>query len=351
MARRLLLNDEYWRPACVWGRDASPDLTESNQGIHMYVSYWKTVRLVAGLHLLSGRDEDAAEAAAASLLVPDDRAIGYVIHCVGIYVAASAGSGQTPPGIGFLRSWCSSAAQLVAWAVWSMTAADRQYGAAAMLDVLGADDGERRARVVAEMEWLITCKAASEARRPAVAGQRIFALGGRLEADCDLAVDDDGGVTVVDVDEEGDVIVRNAVGEESEFYLPPCLFRHSGGTLCGRRDAGIVGGAGGAAPAASPRRVAAATALGGMSHAAKHGACGRMCAACGKYDDELRRCVGCKRVWYCNLDCARRHWDEHEAECGCGRTVPARVTRKYYYESAAAGLRHLIPDQLRRRGL
>ncbi|MCH9624968.1 MAG: hypothetical protein S4CHLAM123_01300 [Chlamydiales bacterium] len=39
------------------------------------------------------------------------------------------------------------------------------------------------------------------------------------------------------------------------------------------------------------------------------------CEKCGKTDQKLLRCVQCKSVWYCGLDCQKRDWPEHKRVC------------------------------------
>ena len=41
----------------------------------------------------------------------------------------------------------------------------------------------------------------------------------------------------------------------------------------------------------------------------------KMCSACGKKSDTLKKCIACKCVWYCDKDCQNKHWKEHKAEC------------------------------------
>jgi len=39
------------------------------------------------------------------------------------------------------------------------------------------------------------------------------------------------------------------------------------------------------------------------------------CAFCRSNTERLKRCSGCKRVFYCSRTCQRNHWKEHKAEC------------------------------------
>lgn len=42
----------------------------------------------------------------------------------------------------------------------------------------------------------------------------------------------------------------------------------------------------------------------------------KMCAGCGRGSKEGKnRCSGCKKVYYCNEECQRRHWTHHRDWC------------------------------------
>ena len=41
----------------------------------------------------------------------------------------------------------------------------------------------------------------------------------------------------------------------------------------------------------------------------------KLCSACGKKSDTLKKCSGCLCVWYCDKDCLNRHRKEHKKEC------------------------------------
>ena len=41
----------------------------------------------------------------------------------------------------------------------------------------------------------------------------------------------------------------------------------------------------------------------------------KMCSACGKKSDTLKKCRNCKCVWYCDKECQNKHWKEHKKEC------------------------------------
>ena len=42
------------------------------------------------------------------------------------------------------------------------------------------------------------------------------------------------------------------------------------------------------------------------------------CLACGA-SGKLRKCLGCKRVAFCNMSCQRAVWPRHKADCKCFR--------------------------------
>ena len=41
----------------------------------------------------------------------------------------------------------------------------------------------------------------------------------------------------------------------------------------------------------------------------------KLCSACGKESDALKKCNGCRCVWYCNKKCRNKHLKEHKHEC------------------------------------
>ena len=41
----------------------------------------------------------------------------------------------------------------------------------------------------------------------------------------------------------------------------------------------------------------------------------KMCSACGKESDALKKCTACKSVWYCDKECQKKHRKEHKKEC------------------------------------
>eukprot|EP00035_Acanthoeca_spectabilis_P034624 m.30202 g.30202 ORF g.30202 m.30202 type:complete len:165 (-) comp6766_c0_seq2:1392-1886(-) len=47
--------------------------------------------------------------------------------------------------------------------------------------------------------------------------------------------------------------------------------------------------------------------------AAAKSAEGRLCSLCGK--PAKQRCAGCKRVFYCCVECQKGHWGFHKKEC------------------------------------
>ena len=41
----------------------------------------------------------------------------------------------------------------------------------------------------------------------------------------------------------------------------------------------------------------------------------KLCSACGKKSDTVKKCNGCKCVWYCDKKCQNKHRKEHRKEC------------------------------------
>ena len=41
----------------------------------------------------------------------------------------------------------------------------------------------------------------------------------------------------------------------------------------------------------------------------------KLCSACGKKSDTVKKCTACKCVWYCDKKCQKRHRKEHRKEC------------------------------------
>jgi len=41
----------------------------------------------------------------------------------------------------------------------------------------------------------------------------------------------------------------------------------------------------------------------------------KMCSACGKKSDALKKCTACKCVWYCDKKCQNKHRKEHRKDC------------------------------------
>ena len=39
------------------------------------------------------------------------------------------------------------------------------------------------------------------------------------------------------------------------------------------------------------------------------------CAFCHSKTEDLKRCFGCKKVFYCGKQCQKRHWKEHKPHC------------------------------------
>ena len=41
----------------------------------------------------------------------------------------------------------------------------------------------------------------------------------------------------------------------------------------------------------------------------------RYCEYCGKEDEHIQMCTGCRRVRYCSAECQNAHWSEHKPNC------------------------------------
>ena len=41
----------------------------------------------------------------------------------------------------------------------------------------------------------------------------------------------------------------------------------------------------------------------------------KICSACDKESDALKKCRNCKCVWYCDKECQNKHWKEHKKGC------------------------------------
>ena len=46
---------------------------------------------------------------------------------------------------------------------------------------------------------------------------------------------------------------------------------------------------------------------------------GNFCGTCGKSEakrgEEMKKCSGCKLLYYCNRDCQRKDWEKHGDKC------------------------------------
>ncbi len=43
----------------------------------------------------------------------------------------------------------------------------------------------------------------------------------------------------------------------------------------------------------------------------------RACDGCGSMKEPLKRCGGCKQVYYCSRACQQKAWKDHKTECKC----------------------------------
>lgn len=39
------------------------------------------------------------------------------------------------------------------------------------------------------------------------------------------------------------------------------------------------------------------------------------CAACGQKKEQMKCCTGCRKVYYCGVDCQKKDWHKHKSEC------------------------------------
>ena len=53
----------------------------------------------------------------------------------------------------------------------------------------------------------------------------------------------------------------------------------------------------------------------------------KKCARCGTSDRKLKKCAGCKHVYYCCLKCQKAAWPDHKGECRKIRKAIARVVQ------------------------
>ena len=51
------------------------------------------------------------------------------------------------------------------------------------------------------------------------------------------------------------------------------------------------------------------------STTAKSGTPTKLCSACGKKSDTVKKCTACKCVWYCDKECQSKHRTEHRKDC------------------------------------
>ena len=43
---------------------------------------------------------------------------------------------------------------------------------------------------------------------------------------------------------------------------------------------------------------------------------GSKCNFCGKKSENIKKCMGCKKVFYCDTSCQQHHWRvEHKTQC------------------------------------
>ena len=45
------------------------------------------------------------------------------------------------------------------------------------------------------------------------------------------------------------------------------------------------------------------------------------CAFCHSKRETLKRCLGCKKVFYCGKMCQKKHWKKHKTDCKSNRKL------------------------------
>ncbi len=40
-----------------------------------------------------------------------------------------------------------------------------------------------------------------------------------------------------------------------------------------------------------------------------------LCKSCHTRMDKILRCSQCKKVYYCNIECQKKHWKQHKKKC------------------------------------
>jgi len=51
------------------------------------------------------------------------------------------------------------------------------------------------------------------------------------------------------------------------------------------------------------------------------------CGECGLVSGKMKRCA-CKKMWYCDRDCQKRHWKTHKKECRCAATAKESAEKR-----------------------
>ena len=46
------------------------------------------------------------------------------------------------------------------------------------------------------------------------------------------------------------------------------------------------------------------------------------CGFCQRTGTDLKRCLACKNIWYCNVQCQRTDWSSHKENCAIVRVYP-----------------------------
>jgi hypothetical protein len=51
----------------------------------------------------------------------------------------------------------------------------------------------------------------------------------------------------------------------------------------------------------------------------------RVCGSCSKGSERMKKCSGCRTVWYCSSECQNADWKRHKADCKRVRSAKDRV--------------------------
>lgn len=52
---------------------------------------------------------------------------------------------------------------------------------------------------------------------------------------------------------------------------------------------------------------------------------GRACEECEAVTSDLKRCAGCRRVWFCSTECQKVHWRQHKLTCKATSLLASKI--------------------------